>query len=310
MSNRFQRRLEKAKQRAAHGKVVMGKVADIGQREAAIEEKKKSLAAMIDEIAASEMLVEDKLDHVMDLFAEAVHEAQSMKDTPVEALRAAVHGFESGKDEGLSRKEAADALTNEMDAHFSRFREAFVRTAWCGCTEETVDQIVAEEVIARVMLREDVALGLSCCDRIALECERARKEGRDIIETAHETYRRTLGAEKARDIRERLIAASWENATEDSLEDKLCTSVVEGLDHWTALAWAYGILEESAKGPESEAGFMRRWEPVYRDAAKRRKINLSVKNACIQVLSADKWCEATTACRSSGSVGWAERRYG
>jgi hypothetical protein len=293
MSNRAQRRAEEAASRrrarvkVGHVSEIGQKVLELGRKEAEYAESQKDLGRLVEELVASELDMEDKLDHAVDLFAEAVQAAQSKQEEPVAALRALVEDHFAGGSAAEITEEGSRQLTSEMEAYFGRFRESFVACQWAGCTAENVDIVVADEVVARAMLRADVALGISCCDRIAVECSRAMKEGLDVVEIAHDVYRRTLGADRAREIRARLLEAGWNGATEQTLEDTVCANVLREGELRARTAIEFGILSESYKTPEAEAGFVRRWEPIYRDTVLRHKINLAVRSAVSWAMAAD-----------------------
>ena len=210
-----------------------------------IRQLRSDLQQTAADVAAGPGSAEHKLEALLDLMAKVVADVHTIGQ------------------EAVSEAQAKDAVYQALEATFRQqgVRDLFLQSQWRGCTKETVDEIVSDEIIRRSLFRSDVALAISAIDRIAIGCDHARKGGRDVVEAAHAGYRATLGSEKSRQVRERLLAAGFRGGAAAALEDTICAEICDNLDHVIEVAKSFSVLSEF---PESEgrlAGFRRRVDP-------------------------------------------------
>jgi len=210
-----------------------------------IRQLRSDLQQTAADVAAGPGSAEHKLEALLDLMAKVVADVHTIGQ------------------QSVSEAQAKDAAYQALEATFRQqsVRDMFLQSQWRGCTKETVDAIVSDEIIRRSLFRSDVALAISAIDRIAIGCDHARKGGRDVVEAAHAGYRATLGSEKSRQVRERLLAAGFRGGAAAALEDTVCAEICDNLDHVIEVAKSFSVLNEF---PESEgrlAGFRRRVDP-------------------------------------------------
>jgi hypothetical protein len=246
---RKERRAEAARQRT-------GKLEVRGRREQrdALMAARDDLLGTMTKIADNTASIEDKLEQMLDAMANAVVAAWPMGEEIPDAAR--------------------DAVLDTLQTTFKdTARAEFVSSKWRGCTEETIDQLATDEVIRRSMFRSDISLALSAIDRMALFCDRARKQGLDVVKAAHDGYHDTLGHDKSTEVRRRLLAAGFRGGVESALEDTLCSEICDNLDHVAAVARQFSLLQEFPKTEERMAGFMRRIEPELRALQRSDRVN-------------------------------------
>jgi hypothetical protein len=237
MSNRADRRARAAAGRRAptsvstHHKFIKGQA---------------RLAVVMNDIRRIQLDAEDKVELLLDSMAVIVHEMAKSEKIGLDILG-----------------DVAGRAMNEIMT--DKVRGSLIDLKWRGATLETVDDLVMHEIIRRSMIRSDLGLAICLTDRIALIADEARKSGGDVTEAAHAFYNKTLGAEKTRDMRERLVAMNWRGATIETLEDLTVNSVLDNLDRCVQLATQFSALEdvEHDRPIEASEGFERRLTEEY-----------------------------------------------
>ena len=206
--------------------------------------------------------IHEKLEEILDAMAGAI-----------------THLSTNGDD--FAAEVMADAVHAELQSTFKdTARHTFVEQKWMGVTEETVDEKVAEEIVRRSVLQSDLALILSAFDRMAVDVDKARREGQDMIVEAHAAYGRTLGHERTKPVRERLLYAGFRGGVAEALEDIVCAELLDHAEHSAEIALRFGLLPESDKGPAAEEGFRRRLAPEYQALRESDRCMCFVRQGC------------------------------
>jgi hypothetical protein len=248
MTNRAQRRAAQAMARKSTptGGDIAKRSAKIGRLLSELAQKKTEYAESQDELARidrelteSRAIHAAKIEEFLDELA-ALANLMTDKDNP-------------------AFKVAGDLL----EKHFGEARATFVRMAWHGATAETIDKLVANEVIRRASLRGDIGMALSVMDRIAIVADAARQRGDDVTEAAHASFANTLGAANGAGTRTRLIASKWRDVTAGTLEDIVVNAVLDNLDESVRVAKQFGVLSEFTDD-DAEDGFRRRLDIEYK----------------------------------------------
>lgn len=242
MSNRAQRRADEAAKRRAPTPFSPRRGFVNGQARVAI------LTTQIKRLKLDELEknATEKCESFLDLLAALVHEMSSAEKVGLEALA------------GI----AGRALTSTMD---ERTRKALRQIKWPNEPLETIDAVIADEVVRRSVIRSDLALALSFTDRLTLVGYGSKLEGNDAETAMRGFYSTTLGAEKASPLRERLIAMRWRGANADTLEDLLIYGILDNMDKCVQLAQQFSILEdfERENPVQANEGFERRLQDEY-----------------------------------------------